>query len=1068
MPQRKHITYPVFPFLHMRHKLHWVLCLCLLCAGVWAHAQRDRATSQTEGLGSNPPTAHAFVGATIVVAPGQVLENATLVVENGRIVAVGKSITPPAHAQVHDSRGKWIYPGFIDPYTQLLSKPVRGGGGRGSGSGPVYESERTGAYYWNDAVRPETDILQAPNLDEKAWEELHAQGFTLVQAAPNDGVVRGAGVVLQLGKGALHDHLLSTAVASHLSFVKGSSKMDYPGSLMGSIALMRQVLLDADWYARAQAAYQANPAQMAPEMNLSLAALSSHMKAGVPFFFECGGEVQDVLRMIRVAKEFRLPLIVKASGFEYEVLPELDPNVRYVLPLNFPEAPDVENPADAANVSLSQMRRWEQAPMNAYQLYTRNLPIAFTSHGLKKLDAFWKNLRKSIAYGLPAENALAAVTTVPAQWLGVTKEVGTLEKGKRANLVIADGDLFASEASVEQTWVGGNRMFGEEAPAEMPLGSWELTLEKQTYVLDITGSHPKYTSKVSRSGGDGKELKSSFTMKDGLILLQLAADTASDAGMYLLGGVQRADQMQGQGLSPAGANLNWVAALKSKHDPEKKELQAIEAVDRTTVAPVTFPNNGYGFRELPKAETVLLQHATVWTNTEQGILADADVLIQDGKIAQVGAGLKAPRGARTVDATGMHLTNGIIDEHTHIAIDRGVNEGTQASSAEVRIGDVVDPESIMLYRQLAGGVTAAQQLHGSANPIGGQSSIIKFRWGQGAEAMKLAAADGFIKFALGENVKQANWGEDYTSRYPQTRMGVEQFIQDRFQSALEYRKSWQTYEAAGGAASNLVLPRRDLEMECLLEILDKKRFITCHSYVQSEITMLIRLAERFGFTLNTFTHILEGYKVADKMAKHGAAGSTFADWWAYKYEVYEANPYNPTLMAEQGVVVAINSDDAEMARRLNQEAAKSVKYTGMSEEEAWKMVTLNPAKMLHLDDHLGTIEPNKDADIVLWNDNPLSVYARVQQTYVDGMLLYDQGRDLELRQQIQAERARLIQKLIAAKKGGDATAKPKPKRNREWHCNDTGDFMHNHVDITYEADQESATEAAQVIHRGDH
>jgi imidazolonepropionase-like amidohydrolase len=326
-------------------------------------------------------------------------------------------------------------------------------------------------------------------------------------------------------------------------------------------------------------------------------------------------------------------------------------------------------------------------------------------------------------------------------------------------------------------------------------------------------------------------------------------------------------------------------------------------------------------------------------------------------------------------------------------------------------------------------------LHGSANPVGGQSALIKFRWGSSPEEMKIEGADEYIKFALGENVKQSNWGDLNTIRFPQTRMGVEQVYVDAFNEAQKYDAEWKKYnglskkEKAGATP-----PRRDLQLEALAEIINKKRFITCHSYVQSEINMLMKVAERFGFTVNTFTHILEGYKVADKMAEHGVGGSTFSDWWAYKYEVREAIPYNAAIMANAGVTVAINSDDGEMARRLNQEAAKTIKYGDMSEIEAMKMVTINPAKLLHLDDRMGSLKVGKDADIVVWTDHPLSVYAKAQMTLVDGRVYFDREKDMELRDKIREERIRIINKMKGAKKNGAQTRKYIPKQKHRWDC----------------------------------
>lgn len=312
-------------------------------------------------------------------------------------------------------------------------------------------------------------------------------------------------------------------------------------------------------------------------------------------------------------------------------------------------------------------------------------------------------------------------------------------------------------------------------------------------------------------------------------------------------------------------------------------------------------------------------------------------------------------------------------------------------------------------------------MHGSANTIGGQTQLIKLRWGANDDDLKYAGADPFIKFALGENVKRTT--SNNNNRFPDTRMGVEEVLTDAFTRAKDYERSKKD--------ANF---RRDLELDALVEIMNKKRFITCHSYVQSEITAMMRVAEKFGFTVNTFTHILEGYKVADKMKTHGAAASTFSDWWNYKQEVVDAIPQNPALMQRVGVNVAINSDDAEMARRLNQEAAKSIKYAGISEEDALKMVTINPAKMLHIDNKTGSIKTGKDADLVLWTDNPLSIYARAATTIVDGIIEFDMERDMQLRKKIKDERNRLIQKISGEKKTGAPVIQAVSAKEVLLHC----------------------------------
>ena len=369
--------------------------------------------------------------------------------------------------------------------------------------------------------------------------------------------------------------------------------------------------------------------------------------------------------------------------------------------------------------------------------------------------------------------------------------------------------------------------------------------------------------------------------------------------------ISRMGVFEGEGLLPNGEWVPWTGIRSKITIPKKDKSDKIVLGD--TVAKTWFPNLAYGFESAPEQQSVIIKNATLWTNEESGIIDKSTIVIKEGKIIFVGRGnYPKPPGAKIIDAQGKHVTSGIIDEHSHIAISKGVNEGGQANSAEVSIGDVVNPKDINIYRQLSGGVTASQLLHGSANPVGGQSALIKLKWGFTAEDMLIDNAPKFIKFALGENVKQSNWGPG--TRFPQTRMGVEQMYYDAFTRAKVYAKEWSDFK--NGITS--VEPRKDLELEVMNEILASERFVTCHSYVQSEINMLMHVADSMGFAINTFTHILEGYKLADKMVEHGVGGSTFSDWWAYKHEVNEAIPYNAALMNEQGVVVAINSDDAEM------------------------------------------------------------------------------------------------------------------------------------------------------------
>ena len=424
--------------------------------------------------------------------------------------------------------------------------------------------------------------------------------------------------------------------------------------------------------------------------------------------------------------------------------------------------------------------------------------------------------------------------------------------------------------------------------------------------------------------------------------------------------------------------------------------------------PRVFPMAEYGVDARVAPKSLLVEHATVWTVSDRGILNDADLLIKDGKIAAVGSNLRATlTGAlgdtMIIDGTGMHVTPGLIDCHSHTGIDGGVNEWTQNVTAEVRIADAIDPEDINWYRQLAGGLTAANQLHGSSNPIGGQNSVVKIRWGQNSSAFPLQGAIPGIKFALGENVVRGK------SRYPGSRLGVEALIRDRFQSAREWRAAQLKYQALpADVRAQTMPPQLDYELQTLAEILEGKRIVHCHSYRQDEIAMLIRVADDFKFQIGTFQHVLEGYKVADEIARHGAGASSFSDWWAYKMEVMDAIPWNGQMLWKAGVVTSFNSDSDELARHMNTEATKAVRYGGLSREEAIKFVTLNPAKQLRIDAMCGSLEPGKDADFVIWSADPLSVYARCMQTWVDGVRQFDVDTDRIMRARDAKTRTALI------------------------------------------------------------
>ena len=431
----------------------------------------------------------------------------------------------------------------------------------------------------------------------------------------------------------------------------------------------------------------------------------------------------------------------------------------------------------------------------------------------------------------------------------------------------------------------------------------------------------------------------------------------------------------------------------------------------------------------PEAPAVILiQNATILT-VSHGAIEHGSILIKDGKIAEVGQSIKAPKDAQVIDAAGQFVMPGIIDCHSHIAAE-SINEGSVSVSSMVNMAEILNPDDIDIYRDLAGGVTSANILHGSANAIGGQTLVIKLRWGQPAAKLPFEGALPGIKFALGENPKRSNFSvPGQPKRYPATRMGVEETIRGAFSEARDYKKSWDNYnKRAATGEKNLIPPRRDLRLEPLAEVLEGKRYVHSHCYREDEILMLLRVAKEFGFKVRTFQHVLEGYKVADELAAAGAGASTFSDWWAYKVEAYDAIPYNAALMTRRGVVVSINSDDAEEATHLNQEAAKSMKYGGLSHDEALKLVTLNPAMQLGIDKRAGSIDVGKDADLVIYNRDPLSAYAVVQKTLIDGRVYFDRQRDIAERAEREKEKKTLLDKQKKAAEKKPEEKKPEEKK----------------------------------------
>ncbi len=1001
----------------MRMKKFFIGFLCLLGAKI-SNAQEYFPTN---GIRDLRPELYAFINANIVTQPGKTIQNGILLIEKGKVLAVGSTVVVPKDAIVVDLKNKWIYPAFIDPFSKY-GMPSQSKGPRNES--PQHTPSRKGVFGANDAIKSDTKASMLFKIDEKQASKLREAGFGTVITHMQDGIARGTSSLVFTGNGSENEMVLLPEIAANYSFNKGSSIQDYPSSLMGSIALLRQTFYDAKWYSQNQKSLDF--------IDISLQSMNDASK--MLQVFE-GNAKYDPLRVSKLGKEFGIDFIVKGTGDEYQYTDELKANkLKLIVPINFPEATDVEDAFDALGVSLQQAKNWEFAPQNPKILKEKNIPFCLTSAGIDSPNDWLSKLRKAVEVGLSLDAALEAVTTSPAEMFKVSSTLGKLEVGYFANFLVTDSAFLSDKkAKLYQTWVKGAKYEHKSFSQPSLEGKYTVSLNGfSPFKITIKGSD---APEITATTKDTVKIKATIKQDQTRINLTFESPDTLQKGTIRMVCVVDGYQWSGIATLPNGSTQAFLTMGEffSKKDTASKADKKPEIRVYSSRLPIA----DFGLDSLPKSESVLFRNATVWTNTGSGIMSSADVWVQNGKIKAVGKNISAT-DAHIVDATNMHLTPGIIDEHSHIAISRGVNEGTRSVTSEVRIGDVLNPDDINIYRQLAGGVTTSHLLHGSANAIGGQTQLIKLRWGvTDPEKLKFEGADGFIKFALGENVKQSNWGDRQSTRFPQTRMGVEQVIFDGFTRAKEYDALWSKYTIAGKSFKGLV-PRRDLTLDALSEILKEKRFITCHSYVQSEINMLMKAADSMGFKVNTFTHILEGYKVADKMKAHGAAASTFADWWAYKYEVIDAIPYNAAILTKMGVLTGINSDDAEMARRLNQEAAKTIKYGGLTEEEAFKLVTLNPAKMLHIDNRVGSIEAGKDADLVLWNNHPLSVYAKPLQTWIEGACYFDIQRDEFMQKRDATDKNYIIQQMIKAKKEGSSTKKPTNQVHILYHCDDVG------------------------------
>ncbi|MGV6814157.1 MAG: amidohydrolase family protein [Phycisphaerales bacterium] len=1009
----------------------------------------DPLAPRPNGMQPAAPSRHLITDATIHTAPGQTLEHADILIDQGHIISIGTNLSDPAATTWHIDNAH-IYAGFIDPYIEV-DAPMP----------PEYSIGQ----HWSNKVTPQRDALDE-GLDEDTAKSLREMGFTAAMIAPDSGIFRGWSAIVSTAQ-SFPDPSMGTppTYQAHAGMMMGFDRNswpnnDYPNSHMGVVALMRQTFIDAQHRAITTHTDENCLDQIHPD--------------DTTYYYETNQELEAILAD-KVASEFDHPnIVIIDNGTAHRRLDAFkEMNHPVIVPLRYPETPDVFSVGAADSVDLATLQHFERAPANARWLLNSGLDVALTTSKLRDGEDFWTNLHTAIEKGLPQADALALLTTNPAKIIGL-EDQGTIAKDHIANLVIADGNLFDpdADARIIDTWIDGRRHHINDQTNTRFDGSWTIDLVDIPFQLtmNIEGDSITISTKDGDDDGNGNQSPTENKARKVNIdhnQISFVTDDPNNDTTVITGTLSPDGIIRGSGLSPDQQPFQWTATKNAPTVEEADEHTEEVAGDDTDSEPdllpdlPTTPFGPYAYDSKPEQLRYLLTNATVWTQSGDGVLENASVVIADGKIYRV---LKGGYGdfdydldgiaLQTIDVQGMHITPGIIDAHSHTGLFRfGVNESGQAVTAECRIADSLDPGFIGFYRELAGGVTTAQLLHGSANPMGGQSQTVKLRWNSAKpQDMFFEGAKPGIKFALGENVKQSNWGDKNTTRYPQTRMGVETLMRDRFAKAREYAANRGKYEEAIHQAnafaeeinesmrSSLVehksngmkittnysvkvdtpdlVPSRDLELETLAQILAGERLVHCHSYRQDEILMLCRIAEDFGFKIGTFQHGLETYKVAEIVKEHAIGTSIFSDWWAYKVEVTDAIPFAGPINHEVGLLTSYNSDSDDLARRMNVEAGKALKYAklsgiDMTEQEALAFVTTNPAIQLGIIDRVGTLEQGKDADLVVWTANPLSSLSRPEMTFVDGRLMFSREMDQHLREKNAAERQRIIQKILA-------------------------------------------------------
>jgi imidazolonepropionase-like amidohydrolase len=909
------------------------------------------------GFRPKPVGVHALVGGKVMVKPGETLDGATIVIRDGYIEAVGKDVAVPADARVWDSKGLTIYAGFIEPYLPL-----------GQTNQPISTSS-TETISSSSFTAGGVNFFGSPG--QRTDSGGRGAGYEVSKVTPETRAARGYSPDKKLIEPLRELGFTTAVIAPTRGIVRGTSAL---------VALAEQdpneVIIKADVFQHI--------------------AFETHEEDERAYPGSLMGAIATVRQSFFDAQHYALDQADWQKKPQGRKRPEFDPSLEALQPAAEGKQRVLFEPGSALMVDraaqvarelklnfaiVSCGQEWRRPDLAKETGATFIVPVNFPNLPKLPNEDDWEQvtLDQLRAWDWAAENPallrqqkldIALTTYSLADKKVFRKNVkAAVERG------LSETDALAALTMIPAKLCGVDKQLGTIEPGKIA----NLT------IVD-GGGYFDPEARVREVWVDGRNYH-----------VQPAKEEA------------KKDE-------PADKEKE----AKAKADKEKKDAELKELQNKRVARSPMAGRGAISDKRLGGAysASVLVIGGTYWDCDSNGKPRIRSLLVRDGKIVTTPVGGISWQGP-TIDAAGLHITPGLIDAHSHSAILGAVNESTLPSTAMVRIGDVVNSETRNIQDELAGGLTVANLLHGSANPIGGQNQIIKLRDGASPEGMKFEDAPPGTKFALGENVKQSNWGEKFTTRFPQSRMGVPTFYRNRFTAAQQYLKEWSDFKKNGG-----VPPRRDLELETIGEIIEGKRFIHCHSYRQDEILAFLRVMEEFKVRIGTLQHILEGYKVADEIAKHGAGASCFADWWAYKFEVYDAIPHAGALMRERGVLVSFNSDSSDLARRLNTEAAKAVKFGGVPEEEALKFVTINAAKQLGIDKRVGSLEPGKDADFVVWSGNPLDSRSVVLQTWIDGKKYFDRDEAAKRAAALKQERedlmakAKKLAKLAGGSSGG--------------------------------------------------